>query len=126
MALIAPGTTVMQFQGLAPCNERAQVSNFGVTRDGADAFIAKRSEQARQCVALTLRVCIDKDDETVTHGGETALQGPRFATILLLQYANARIDVCDVLNLRGGFIARTIIDNDDFDLAFVVAGQKRT
>src|SRR2546422_113312 len=105
--------------------QRAQASNFGVTRDGADLFIRKRSEQTRQCVALTLRVCIDKDDDTVMHGGETALQGARFAAILLLQKTNAWIDVCNVLNLRGGFITGNIIDNDDFNLAFLVAGQKR-
>src|SRR5439155_19495951 len=73
------------FQDLAPYNERAQIYNFGVYRDSADAFIGKRTEQTRQCVALTLCVSIDKNDDSVMHGRETALQGARFAAILLLQ-----------------------------------------
>src|SRR5205823_12301009 len=70
------------FQGLAPCDERAQVSNFGVARDSADAFIGKRSEQTWQCVALPLCVSTDQQDDTVMHGCETPLQGARFAAFL--------------------------------------------
>ena len=69
--------------GVALANSKLMA--IGVTGDGADTFIGKRSKQARQCVALTLRIRIDKDDDTVMHGGETALQSPRFAAILLLQ-----------------------------------------
>ena len=58
------------------------------------------------------------------NGGETALQSARFATIFLTHELDARINLCDTLNLGRGFVARAIIDHDDFNFAFVVATEK--
>src|SRR5882724_4305810 len=89
------------FQRLTARDERAQVSNFGVTRDAADARIGKRFEQARECITLTLRIGIDENDDAPMDGGETALQGTGFTAVFLLQQANAWIDFSNALNFGG-------------------------
>ena len=72
------------FQRLTACNKWAQIANFRVTRYRADARISKWLKQARERIALTLRIGINKNNDAVTHGCETALQSARLSTILLL------------------------------------------
>ena len=74
---------------------------------------------------LTLRIGIEEDHDTVTHCSQTMLQCARFTAVLLLQQTNAWIEMRRALNFGGGLIMRTVVNDNDFDFAFVVTGKKR-
>src|SRR5207244_9652557 len=79
---------------LATRDECAQVADFGVTGNRADCFVAKRFYQQRKCVALKVRVRIDKHNDAVTNCPQRALQRARFPAIFLTEQTHSWIDIC--------------------------------
>src|SRR5204863_5355323 len=71
------------FERLAARDERAEVADLRVPRDGADSFIGKWLDQTAERIALAMRIGIEKNDDTIPHRGETALQRARFPAIHL-------------------------------------------
>src|SRR5204862_4045501 len=108
------------FQGLTTRDEGAQITDLRVTRYRADPSISERLEQARQRIALTLRIRIDENNDAVASSSQTALQSTRFPMIVLSQQAHTRLTPCDTLNLRSSPVTRTVVHHDHFDFAFVI------
>ena len=96
-----------------------------MTRHRANARIGQRLKQARQRIALTLRISVNENNDAIARGRQTALQRAGFPMIFLSQQTNARFTRCDTLNFRSGVISRAVVHDDDFDFAFVVCGKQR-
>src|SRR5213592_2946469 len=116
--------TARIFQRLTTRDERTYVSNFRVTRHGADARIGKWFQQTRERVALTLRIGIDENDDAGMYSTETALQCASFTPVFLRQQANARIGMPNALNFGSCLITRAVVHNDDFNFTLVVGRYK--
>src|SRR5205807_3646288 len=76
---------------LATGDEAAQVANFRVTGNARDRFVRQRFDQTPKCIALAVRVRVEKYGDAATHGVKAALQGSRFAAVRLTEEKDPRI-----------------------------------
>ena len=67
-----------------------------------------------------MRVRIDKHNDSMMNRRQRTLQRACFPAVFLTQQTHAWIDIGHALNFGGGLIARTIVDYNDFELAFVI------
>src|SRR5581483_8345169 len=87
--------------------------------------MSKWLQQSRKRIALALRIGIDENDDAVTRSSEAALQCSRFSMVFLSQQADAPIALGNALDLFSGPVVRTVVHDNDFDVAFVIGRQKR-
>ena len=70
-----------------------------------------------------MRIGIEKNDDTIPHRGQTALQRARFPAIFLTQQPHPWIGRRDCFHLGRRLVARSVVDHNYLDLSRVIGGE---
>ena len=95
-----------------------------MTRYSADVWVAKRCQQLRKGLPLTMRIRVDEHDESVAGCADSAVQRARLPMVFLADQSHPSIRCHDFLHFRGGIVTRTIIDHNNIQLPLIIRLQK--
>ena len=112
------------FESLPASEPARAITDFNVASDGANFRIGEVPEKFAKGVGLDFGVGVDGDDNFGVGFRESAAQSGRFATIRLVNDADARIAGEVFIEEFAGFVSRAIVDNDDVKV-FDVRGEHR-